>query len=172
MKLGGWGGGGGTSEVAESEIAGGASSAMSGRSDPFRTGRRFHTESTWPTRIPSPGSFSPCTAHAHAAIHIPAVLLLLLHSRSAHPPLQTPVRAYPPTPCKTYARARPTALRRDQTLRGRPRGETRLLSLFSGVKGNKPSSVPHQVSCETIWHATLFIASLNQHLMVTLTGII
>ena len=27
-------------------------------------------------------------------------------------------------------------------------------------------------SCENIWHATLFIAHLNQHLMVTLTGII
>lgn len=66
--------------------------AVSGRSDPIRIGRRFHTDT--PDANPSPGSFSRCTADAHAAIHIPAVLLLL-HYRSAHPPLQTPVCAPP-----------------------------------------------------------------------------
>lgn len=170
MKLGGEK----NSEVGELEIAGSASAFRRGccreravRSDQNRTAFSHRVDT--PDANPSPGSFSRCTADAHAAIHIPAVLLLL-HYRSAHPPLQTPVCA--PRPRKTYARARPTALRLDDTLRGRPRGGTRLLSLFTGVKGNKPSSVPHQVSCETIWHATLFIASLNQHLMVTLTGII
>lgn len=143
--------------------------AVSGRSDPIRIGRRFHTESTRPTPIPRrglsrdapPTPTPPFTSLQFCCCCTIALLIL---------PCRLP--SVPPPPRKTYARARPTALRRDDTLRGRPREGTRLLSLFSGVKGNKPSSVPHQVSCETIWHATLFIASLNQHLMVTLTGII